>query len=60
MQKAIMQKSNKSSAEIKINENTMAKELISVNKDCYFAHRIGERPRRTSTLVNQLRLELQC
>jgi len=37
MQKAIIQKSNQSSVEIRINENTMSREFINVglNKDCY-------------------------
>jgi len=30
-----MQRRNRSSVEIRINENTMAKELIYVNKDCH-------------------------
>jgi len=33
MQRAIMQKSSQFSVEIIVNENTMAKELINVNKD---------------------------
>jgi len=32
--KSIMKVSNKFSAEITINENTVVKELINVNKDC--------------------------
>jgi len=39
MQKNIMQRSNQLPLEIRINVNTMAKELINLNKD---SHRIGE------------------
>jgi len=35
MRKLIMQRSNQLSVEIEINENTMAKELINLNKDCH-------------------------
>jgi len=42
MQKAIVSKSNHLSVEIRINENTMAKEPIKVKKTVIVPHRIGE------------------
>jgi len=60
--------------EIRINENTMAKERINVNKDCCCVtySRIGERPWRSSsqptllakicfrTMWNGIRLKFLC
>ena len=52
-----MEKSNQLSVEIRITENTMQEELVSVNKDCYcvtdvfstfdLGDRFRERPRET-------------
>jgi len=39
VQKAVVQRSNQLTVEIRIYENTMAKELINVNKD---GHRVTE------------------
>jgi len=45
MQKVIILQYNQLSAEIRINENTMAKQLITANKDCHI--RIGDIPWRS-------------
>jgi len=39
-----MQRSDQLSVEIRINEKTVAKELINVKKIVSVSHRIGERP----------------
>jgi len=46
------EKRNQFSAEIRKNENTMAKELISANEDVTVTHKIGERPWRSTRNVH--------